>query len=160
MKRNTIMKIKTTLLAVASVAVLALSACGGSAESGVAKGPISEARTTAFKSMMPNFSTMGKMVKGEEAYDVEKFKTAAAAFLEESKKPFEHFQKDEQGDGDTLPVTWEKPEEFKAAEEKFHAAVAELNTKAQGGNLEEIKVAYGEVGANCKSCHDTFRRPK
>ncbi|EGV37953.1 cytochrome c, class II [Neisseria weaveri LMG 5135] len=103
---------------------------------------------------------MGKMVKGEEAYEVEKFKTAAAEFAVESKKPFEHFQKDEQGDGDTLPVTWEKTEQFKAEEEKFHAAVEKLNTAAQSGNLEDIKVAYGEVGASCKACHDTFRRPK
>ena len=148
-----------TQTACAFLAAFALAACGAP-EPNVAKGPISEARTTAFKSMMPNFSSMGKMVKGDEPYEVEKFKAAAATFAEESKKPFEHFQKDEQGDGDTLPVTWEKPDEFKAAEERFHAAVAELNAKAQGGNLEEIKAAYGEVGANCKSCHDVFRRPK
>lgn len=153
------MNVKIAYAALAAATVFTLASCGG-AEPQVAKGPISEARTTAFKSMMPNFSSMGKMVKGDEPYEVEKFKNAAAVFVEESKKPFEHFQKDEQGDGDTLPVTWEKPGEFKAAEEKFHAAVANLNAKAQGGNLEEIKAAYGEVGANCKSCHDTFRRPK
>ena len=143
----------------AVAALAALAACGAS-EPEAAKGPISEARTTAFKSMMPNFSSMGKMVKGDEPYDVEKFKTAAAVFAEESRKPFEYFQKDEQGDGDTLPATWEKPEEFAAAEAAFRAAVDNLNTKAQGGNLEEIKTAYGEVGANCKACHDAFRRPK
>ncbi|OSI19856.1 c-type cytochrome [Neisseria dumasiana] len=153
------MNTRITYAALAAAALLSLAACGAP-EPEVAKGPISEARTTAFKSMMPNFSSMGKMVKGDEPYEVEKFKAAAATFVEESKKPFEHFQKDKQGDGDTLPVTWEKPDEFKAAEEKFFAAVANLNAKAQGGNLEEIKAAYGEVGANCKSCHDVFRRPK
>lgn len=152
------MKTKLTA-ACAAAAVFALSACGG-APADVAKGPISEARTTAFKTMMPNFSTMGKMVKGDEAYDVEKFKAAAATFAEESKKPFEYFQKDEQGDGDTLPVTWEKPDAFKAEQEKFYAAVAELNAQAQTGKLEAIKTVYDKVGASCKSCHDTFRRPK
>ncbi|MFV2029838.1 c-type cytochrome [Neisseria sp. S1] len=152
---------KTALVLLNSTLVFALTACGSGGTSGEpAKGPISEARTTAFKAMMPNFSSMGKMVKGEEPYDVEKFKTAAAAFAEDSKKPFEHFQKDEQGDGDLLPVTWEKPDEFNAQKEKFAAAVAELNAQAQTGNLEAIKVAYGNVGASCKSCHDTFRRPK
>ena len=152
------MKTKLTA-ACAAAAVFALSACGG-APADVAKGPISEARTTAFKTMMPNFSSMGKMVKADEAYDVEKFKAAAATFAEESKKPFEYFQKDEQGDGDTLPVTWEKPDAFKAEQEKFYAAVAELNAQAQTGKLEAIKTAYDKVGASCKSCHDTFRRPK
>lgn len=147
------------IAALSAAAALGLAACGGGT-SEVPKGPVSEARTTAFKSMMPNFSSMGKMVKGDEPYDVEKFKTAAAAFAEESKKPFEHFQKDEQGDGDTLPVTWENPAAFKTEEEKFHAAVAELNAQAQTGKLEAVKAAYGDVGASCKSCHDTFRRPK
>lgn len=153
------MKIKP--IAACFAAALSLAACGAGPEGGgAAKGPLSEARTTAFKTMMPNFSNMGKMVKGDEPYDVEKFKTAAALFAEESKKPFEYFQKDEQGDGDTLPVTWEKPEAFRAEHEKFSAAVAELNAQAQTGNLEAIKTAYGNVGASCKSCHDTFRRPK
>ena len=152
------MNIKTTLTIGTLTATLMLAACGGGAD--VAKGPNSEARTTAFKAMMPNFSSMGKMVKGEEPYEVEKFKTAAAAFTEESKKPFEHFQQDPEGNGDALPAVWERPDDFKAAEDKFHTAVSELNTAAQSGNLEEIKVAYGNAGASCKACHDTFRRPK
>lgn len=78
------MKIKTTLAIMISAAALSLAACGSTAEE--LKGPNSEARTTAFKSMMPNFSTMGKMVKGEETYDAEKFKTAAAEFSVEDRK--------------------------------------------------------------------------
>ena len=75
------MKIKMTLACVATALVLA--ACGGgSAPAASDKGQISENRTTAFKAMMPDFSSMGKMVKGEETYDVEKFKTHAAAFAE------------------------------------------------------------------------------
>ncbi|MFC3873356.1 c-type cytochrome [Neisseria musculi] len=148
---------KTKLIPALSAALI-LAACAG--EPDVPKGPVSEARTTAFKAMMPNFSSMGKMVNGDEVYNVETFKTAAAAFAQESKKPFEHFHKDEQGDGDTLPVTWENPDAFKAEQEKFHAAVDELNEQAQTGNLEAVKTAYNNVGASCKSCHDTFRRPK
>lgn len=155
---------KKSLILLSCLVAFGLSACGGSSEE-VGKGPNSEDRTTAFKSMMPNFSSMGKMVKGEEPYDVEKFKTAAAAFSEESKKPFEHFERDpavdgKSQDGDALPAIWEKTAEFKADEDKFQAAVAELNTQAQSGNLEAIKVAYGNVGASCKTCHQSFRRPK
>ena len=51
--------------------------------------------------------------------------------------------------------------EFKQPEEeKFAAAVEKLNAAAQTGKLEEIKAAYGETGATCKSCHDTFRGPE
>ena len=153
------MKMKTVLSIVFSGALLA--ACsGGAGGGGAAKGPVSEARTTAFKTMMPEYSSMGKMVKGDETYDVEKFKAAAATFSENARKPFEHFASDPQGNGDALPAIWEKPAQFDAEREKFLAAVDDLNAKAQAGNLEEIKVAYGNVGASCKSCHDAFRQPK
>ena len=55
----------TKLFSAALLAALTLAACGGGAPA-QPKGPISEDRTTAFKSMMPEFSSMGKMVKGEE----------------------------------------------------------------------------------------------
>lgn len=77
---------KTRFLPVALAAVaLTLTACGGSGAPSQPKGPISEDRTAAFKSMMPEFTRMGKMVKDEEPYDVEKFKQAAATFAENSK---------------------------------------------------------------------------
>ena len=62
---------KTRFIPVALAAVvLTLSACGGSGAPSQPKGPISEDRTAAFKSMMPEFTRMGKMVKDEEPYDV------------------------------------------------------------------------------------------
>lgn len=149
-----------TLLA-ATAATFALAACGGnSGAAAEAKGPISENRTTAFKSMMPEFSAMGKMVKGEETYNVDKFKADAAVFAENAQKPFEHFQNDPEGNGDALPAIWEKTAEFETQRDNFLAAVNELNSAAQTGNLDTIKVAYGETGASCKACHDSFRRPK
>ncbi len=155
------MQSKLSLLLLCSS--LALAACGGSGgqAAGGGKGPNSEARTTAFKQMMPDFTSMGKMVKDEEPYDVEKFKTAAASFDALSKEPFKHFAADGDGqNGDALPAVWSEPDKFQAEVDKFHAAVAVLTEKAQSGNLADIKVAYGDVGASCKSCHDSFRRPK
>lgn len=140
--------------------LLALTACGGNTAPAQPKGVISEDRTAAFKSMMPEFTRMGKMVKDEEPYDVEKFKQAAAAFAESSKKPFTLFESDPQGNGRALPAIWTDPAKFKAEEEKFAAAVEKLNAAAQTGKLDEIKAAYGETGASCKSCHDSFRAPE
>jgi cytochrome c556 len=37
-------------------------------------------------------------------------------------------------------------------------AVAELNTAAKSGNLETIKIAFGEAGKSCKACHDNYRK--
>lgn len=148
----------TTLLVSASAALL-LAACGSGAPE-VPKGEISQNRTDAFKKMMPDFAAMGKMVKGEEAFDEAKFRTAAASFKEHAKKPFDFFDSDPQGNGDALPAVWEKPEAFAEAQEQFLKAVENLNTAAQTAKLDALKTAYGEVGASCKSCHDSFRRPK
>ena len=151
---------KTTAMMLLSALALGLAACGGQSGS-AAKGQYSQERSTAFKTMMPNFSAMGKVVKGEEPYQPDAFKTMAETFVTESQEPFKHFAQDPDGQtGDALPNVWSDAAGFKTAEENFHAAVAKLNTAAQGGNLEEIKAAYGEVGASCKSCHDTFRKPK
>ena len=91
---------KTRFLPVAlAIVALTLSACSGSGAPSQPKGPISEDRTAAFKTMMPEFTRMGKMVKDEEPYDVEKFKQAAATFAENSKKPFTLFESDPQGNG-------------------------------------------------------------
>ena len=152
------MKMNNILAAVLTAGIL--TACGGGAGAGSAKGPISEERKKANKTMMPEYSSMGKMVKGDETYNVDQFKAAAATFSENARKPFDHFASDPQGNGDSLPSVWEKPAEFNAERDKFLAAVDDLNAKAQAGNLEEIKVAYGNVGASCKSCHDAFRKPK
>ena len=55
---------KTRFLPVALAAVaLTLTACGGSGAPSQPKGPISEDRTAAFKSMMPEFTRMGKRSK-------------------------------------------------------------------------------------------------
>ncbi|MDO4696983.1 MAG: cytochrome c [Neisseria sp.] len=151
------MNISTLLISIS--ATLLLAACGSNTPE-VPKGEISQNRTTAFKKMMPDFAIMGKMVKGEEAFDEAKFRSAAAAFSEHAKKPFEFFESDPQGNGDALSDVWDKPQEFAAAREQFLQAVENLNTAAQTAKLDELKTAYSEVGASCKSCHDSFRRPK
>lgn len=124
------------------------------------KGNISKDRTTAFKSFMPTVSTMRKMAKGDEAFDAEKFKAAAAQFTKEARIPFESFQSDPNGNGDALPAIWQKPAEFKAEQDKFLAAVDKLNTVAQTGKLDDIKVAFDDVQNSCKSCHQSYRVPK
>lgn len=164
---------KKSLLALTLVGTL-LTACGeqqaaqSTASSAPAantapvggKGTISEDRSAAFKSFMPTFSQMRKMANGDLAFEPEAFKTAAAQFTKEARVPFEHFQSDPNGNGDALPNIWAKPDEFKAEQEKFFAAVDKLNTVAQTGKLDDIKVAFGDVVNSCQSCHDTYRRPK
>lgn len=70
------------------------------------------------------------------------------------------FESDPQGNGRALPAVWSDGAKFEAEKTKFAAAVEKLNAAAQTGKLDEIKAAYGETGASCKSCHDSFRAPE
>ena len=72
-----------------TLAALALTACGGNTGGvGAPQGEISQNRTTAFKSFMPSFSSMGKVVKGDEPYVPDAFKATAAQFVQEARAPF------------------------------------------------------------------------
>jgi len=102
-----------------TLAALALTACGGNAGGvGAPQGEISQNRTTAFKSFMPSFSSMGKVVKGDEPYVPDAFKATAAQFAQEARAPFEYFQNDPQGNGDALPAVWAQPDDFKRKKSK------------------------------------------
>lgn len=141
--------------AVSSLALLA--ACGDGAKTPAA-GPNSEARVKAFKAMLPDFETMGQMVKGEKPYDTATFKSSAAAFMAKSQQPFTHFSQDGAGkDGNAKPEVWSNSAGFQEEQSKFETAVAALNSAAAEENLDNIKAAFGPVGASCKSCHEGFK---
>ena len=141
-------------------AVLVLASCGGQAAEGGRQGDISYNRTTAFKNMMPEYVDMRDMLKDDANYQPEVFKSAAAVFAANAREPFRYFQNDPQGNGDALPDIWQKPKEYRAAEERFLKAVDDLNAKAKSGNLPEIRAAYDETDASCNACHHGFRRAK
>ncbi|MCG6504170.1 cytochrome c [Kingella sp. SNUBH-2017] len=143
-----------------ALSALLLAACDGGAGAGGAKGPLSEERSIAFKTFMPGFSRMGKMAKGDEAYVPEQFEKLAQTFSSEAREPFEYFASDPEGNGDALPGIWQQPQQFKAEQDKFFAAVDELNAAAKSQKLDDIRAAYAKVEESCTSCHSSYRRPK
>jgi cytochrome c556 len=56
-----------------------------------------------------------------------------------------------------LPAIWQKPDDFKAALDRFHQASAKLVAAAETGNASAIAAAHGEVGRSCGGCHNPFR---
>ena len=66
----------------------------------------------------------------------------------------------EAGKTRALPVIWQKPEDFKAAQKVFSDAAPKLLAAANAGDLDAVKSTYGDLGKACKNCHDTFRRPE
>lgn len=52
---------------------------------------------------------------------------------------------------------WKDAAGFKKASESAQKAVADLAAAAKTGDEGKFKAAFGEVGKNCKACHDDYR---
>lgn len=92
-----------------------------------------------------------------------KVKAAAAVINEASVDQgrwFPHGTGPEAGKTRALPVIWQKPEDFKAAQKLFSDAAPKLLAAANTGELDAVKSSYGDLGKACKNCHDTFRAPE
>ena len=56
------------------------------------------------------------------------------------------------------PNIWSDPAGFKTDAAGLASAATALNAAAQGGNIDAIKTAYGNLGQACKTCHTTYRK--
>jgi cytochrome c556 len=115
------------------------------------------------KAIMKDNNTQGRILRdmadGKQPFDLAVAKKVFAGFQAASAKLPDLFPDNSKtGDTRALPAIWEKSAEFKAAAAKFGAdsKAAEASTK----DVESLKAAFAEVGKNCGSCHQTFRKPQ
>ena len=95
--------------------------------------------------------------------DLAKIKTAAQVVNEASIDQGRWFPAGtgpEAGKTRALPVIWERPKDFQAAQKVFSDVAPKLLAAANAGDLGAVKTTFGEVGKACKNCHDTFRSPE
>ncbi|CUA84268.1 Cytochrome c556 [Gulbenkiania indica] len=120
-----------------------------------------EARVTAFKTMLRTFEPMGLVVREQEPYRKDAFAKQAATLKTLAAEPFKYFPA---GSADAKsrakPEIWSQAPRFAEARTRFLTAVDGLNAAAQTGDRAAIRKAYGEVAQGCKSCHDAFRGPE
>lgn len=116
-------------------------------------------RKAVFTVMGVSFGRIGAMVSGRAPFDAAAAMNNAEIATMMSKLPYTAFI-DGTASGDTRakPEIWSEPEKFKAAATKMQDAMANLNTAAKSGNLEQIKAAFGPAGQSCKGCHDAYRK--
>ena len=140
--------------------VLALSALALASSAAFAD-PIAD-RKALMKERGGAMGQLAPMVKGEKPYDA----AAAMAAFESLHANGEKFDIDalfpagsETGDTKALPKIWEDMAGFKAAEEKFEAAVAAA-IAAKPQDVDALKQVFGPIGASCGGCHQTYRAPQ
>ncbi len=59
---------------------------------------------------------------------------------------------------ETLPNIWTDGAGFKKDADGLASAATALNAAAQGGNIDAIKAATGNLGQACKTCHTTYKK--
>ena len=123
-----------------------------------------------YKARHDNFEAMARAMKatGDQfksgTPDLGVIKTNANALAAAAPKVAGYFPKGTGVEGnpksEALPVIWQKPADFAAANKKLVDATKSYQAAAATGNLDQIKAAFGAVGGSCKGCHETFRKPR
>jgi cytochrome c556 len=97
------------------------------------------------------------MIKGDTPFDLAKAKEVLAVFAEDAAAMPNLFPDcSKTGDHTTAgPAIWDKPADFKAAQDKFSADVkaAQDNLK----DLDSLKTGFQSIGKDCGACHQAFR---
>lgn len=115
-------------------------------------------RKILFKQMVRTLEPMGLMVRGRRDYDPAEFVVLAGQLKDLSTKPWVYFTPDSNYPPTRAkPDVWDKPADFRAAQQKFINAASALATAAQSHNMDTIKPSFAAVESSCKSCHQQFR---
>ncbi len=117
-------------------------------------------RKSAFTVMGTHFGRIGAMVNGKAPFDAKAAAANADIVATMSKLPFPAFVEgsDKVGDTHAKPEVWTEADKFRAGATKMQEEVAKLQTAAKGGNLDEIKAAFGNAAKSCKACHDNYQK--
>lgn len=116
-------------------------------------------REAAMTLMGSHFGRMAPVAKKEAPYDKEKIKENVALLNVLAKLPWAAYGKGTEG-GEAKAEVWSDAEGFKQAQEKFKTGLGKLTVAADAGDFDAFRVAFGEVGKSCKSCHDSYRKKK
>jgi len=152
------MKKLSTLAAIACVTLAPLWSTPAAAQFAKAEDAI-KYRQSAFTLMSSHFGRMQPVVKGQAPFDAAQIKANVEVLKTLSALPWAGFGPGSEG-GAALPKVWSDAEGFKQKREQLAEGIAKLSAAADAGDLDKLRVAFGDVGASCKACHDSFRKKK
>ena len=116
-------------------------------------------RKIVFDKMMRAIQPMGRMVRGRDAFDSDRFHQDSLAVEALAKQPWVYFPPGSfYVPSRAKPAVWQNPTKFKLKEQQLLDASAKLSQISQTGNLAEVRPAYVEVIKACNDCHAEFRR--
>ena len=158
--------------AVLSIAILALAACGDTAEAPVsdtnAAAPATAANAAeSIRARQSHYKDIGRAMKGindelkKDAPDVAAIQ-AHAATIDRFAPQIQGWFPDGTGASAGVKTAareeiWSKPDVFRSAAERLAAEAARFHVTTQSGDLAAIRAGVRDLGGACKNCHDSFR---
>jgi len=116
-------------------------------------------RQSALTLVASHFGRMTPVVKGQVPYDPAQIKANVALLRTLATLPWAGFGPGTEG-GQAKDDIWLDEEGFKQAQQKLQDSLAKLSAAADTGELDKLRAAFGDVGASCKACHDSYREKK
>jgi cytochrome c556 len=109
--------------------------------------------------MANHFGRIGAMVQGRVPYDAAVALANAEVASTMSRLPFAGFVEGTAGTakGSAKANIWTDRAKFDEGARKMQEEMGKLLAAAKTNNLDNIKAAFGGVGASCKACHDDYR---
>ena len=120
---------------------------------------VQEEREDLMKDTAGVMKKLAPVFKGEAAFDgamVAALGEQAAGNFSKAKELFPEGS----AEGRALPIIWEQHEKFNSTFDEGIAAAQAVAAAGAAGDEAAFKEAFMAMGGSCKSCHETFRKPK
>lgn len=115
-----------------------------------------KARMNAMSEIGRHTKTIGKMAKGQEAFDADTVRAAAGAITDYAAQTPELFKANETDPkSEALPAIWENYDDFVAKAEALEQVSRTL--AASELTVDELAKAMAALGGACKACHARYR---
>jgi cytochrome c556 len=145
-------------LLVASLAVAMGSLVVLEASAQVKPDTLVKQRQAAMTLIGKYWGPLGGMAQGKVPFDANTVQRNASYLDALDKMPWDGFQESTKGvKSAALSAIWDKPGEFKQAQERLQSEVAKLVQVSKGGDEAAVKAQLGAVGKSCGGCHESFR---
>ena len=144
------------------LAVLIPASAVAADELGGEPGNVVKYRQNAFQGMGKHMKALGMMAKGKVDLPAAD-RLAHARSLHEAARSLPGWfpagtGPDAKLETEALAPIWTDRAGFEKAAGDFEAAAANLVAKAEAGDADAFKAAFGGVGKTCGGCHDGFRK--
>jgi len=148
------------ILAIATLtAMTAFTAMPANAQFAKAEDAI-KYRESAMALLGFHFGAMGPVAKKEVPFDAERIQANMEVVQTLAALPWPAFEDEAYEGGNEMPELWLDPDGFQEKREAFEQNLEKLVKATDAGDFDAFRVAYGNTGQSCKSCHDSYRQSK